>query len=85
MARTAFLTVKEAAARSRLSVRTLRRAILARQLSAVRPGGRRRVLIPDGALEAFMYLTTARTSAAVEPEPEGLATKFERVADQRPA
>jgi excisionase family DNA binding protein len=79
----AFLTIPEAAVRSRLSVRTLRRAIMARQLYAVRPGGRRRVLIPDDALVAFMYLTTARRSASVDPEPEGLATELERVADRQ--
>jgi excisionase family DNA binding protein len=69
MSRAAFFTIKEAAARSRLSVRTLRRAIIARQLQAVHPGGRRRVLIPGEALEAFMYgLIDTRESALGDPD-----------------
>jgi excisionase family DNA binding protein len=70
MSKSVFLTVPEAAARSRLSVRTIRRAIIASQLQAVHPGGRRRVLSPGEALEAFMYcLADARESPPVEPDP----------------
>jgi excisionase family DNA binding protein len=68
MSRSTFFTLREAAAQSRLSERTLRRAIVARQLQAVYPGGRRRVLIPSDALYAFMYLTDVRVSAPVDPE-----------------
>jgi excisionase family DNA binding protein len=69
MSRSTFFTIREAAAQSRLSERTLRRAIVARQLQAVYPGGRRRVLIPSDALHAFMYLTDARAAVPVDPAP----------------
>jgi hypothetical protein len=72
MSRATFLTIKEAALRSRLSERTLRRAILARQLQVIYPGGRRLLLVPEDALFDFMYQTTARDSARRihELEPE---------------
>ena len=50
-----LLTVQEAATTSRLSVSTIRRAIRLRQLRVVRPVGRRRLLVPAPALEAFIY------------------------------
>jgi excisionase family DNA binding protein len=68
MARAMFFTIQEAAKQSRLSVRTLRRAIAARQLRAFYPGGRRKLVIPSDALHAFMYLTTTRASDPVELE-----------------
>ncbi len=68
MSRSTFFTLREAAAESRLSERTLRRAIAARQLQAIYPGGRRRVLIPSEALHAFMYLTDVRVAGPVDLE-----------------
>ena len=50
-----FYTVREAAKTARLSEKTIRHAIRLRHLSAVRPAGRRRVLIPAVSLEAFIY------------------------------
>jgi excisionase family DNA binding protein len=70
-----FYTIGEAAKISRLSPPTIRRAIRRHELSAVRPTGRRRVLIPAIALEVFLYgaggapMTTGRF--------EGLATELE--------
>ena len=49
-----LLTVREAAATSRLSVSTIRRAIRQHQLHVVRPLGRRRLLVPAHALAAFI-------------------------------
>jgi excisionase family DNA binding protein len=69
----AFFTVREAAKITRFSEETIRRAIRLHQLSAVRPAGRRRVLIPAISLEVFLYgadgapMTTGRF--------EGLATE----------
>ncbi len=50
-----LLTIQEAATTLRLSVSTIRRAIRLGQLHVVRPVGRRRLLVPARALEAFLY------------------------------
>jgi excisionase family DNA binding protein len=55
MSRALFFTVREASQASHLSESTIRRAIRQRYLSAVRPAGRRRILIPAISLEVFLY------------------------------
>lgn len=50
-----LLTIREAAAYARLAPSTIRHAITQGQLVVVRPGGRRRVLIPEAELRAFIF------------------------------
>jgi excisionase family DNA binding protein len=61
------LTVREAAAYSRCGIKTLYRAVRNGQLRAARVGGRRKLVVHRGWLDAYLEACADRTPKEVIP------------------
>lgn len=69
-----LLSVPEAAERAGVSVKTIRRAYQAGELACERPGGRRRVVIPEDGLEQWVCSGRSHAIAlAPASSPSGVA------------
>jgi excisionase family DNA binding protein len=65
-----MLSVPAAAQRAGVSVKTIRRAYIAGELVCERPGGRRRVVIPEDRLDE--WVRSGRLDVAVGKRPSGV-------------
>jgi excisionase family DNA binding protein len=79
---THYLTVKEVATVTSMTVKAIRLAIARGDLQAVRPRGQRRLLIPKTAIDAWMEPVTAAPTAA-PTAPHGVAPAASREVGSR--
>jgi excisionase family DNA binding protein len=75
-----LLSVPAAAERAGVSVKTIRRAYLAGELVCERPGGRRRVLIPEDRL--YEWVSSGRLDNSARERPAAAARRDARRSEE---